>query len=307
MKKIFSLICVVIVLSVGFVSQASARRLRPPNNDSQTAAAIIDALPFTHSSSLRGATLEADEVQPSCSSISASIWYALSTSADNNLIADLSAMKRSVVAVFESTPSGLNEMGCARANDREPLEVDAAAGSSYLIQVGAVGDKRGVVDLDLRLSDWVDETFIEHTYRREADEQHVPVVFVRGAPREGAPSTYDITFGISEQQPTTLGILTFGLVTQRVEAELLRIPASTTEVNLRVAARYDSSQYACAADNGSDVCYASIPLRDLNWLSGGEGSRAELVITLSASRNGETLQERTITVPYAGQPMGLLP
>lgn len=307
MKKAFSLICVVIVLSVGIVGQASARRLRPPNNDSQAAPTSIDALPFTHSSSLRGASLEPDEVQPSCSRISASIWYAFSASADNNVIADLSATRRSVVAVFESTSSGLNEIGCARANDPEALEVDAAPGSSYLVQVGAVGDKRGVVDLDIRLSDWVDDTIIEHTYRREADEQHVPVVSIKGAPREGAPSTYDVTFGISEQQPTTVGILTFGLVTQKVEAELLRIPASTTEINLRVSGRYDSSQYACAVDDGSDVCYASTPLRDLRWLSGGEGSRAALVLTISVIRNDESLQERTLTLPYAGQPMGLLP
>lgn len=305
MKKILSLSCVVAIL-FGLIGIAQARGTRRPTNDQMSGAALISALPFAESASLRGSTLEADEVQPSCGSISGSIWYGFSVPSEGNVIAELSSTSRSTVAVFEQTAEGLVEAACSPAN-AGGVEFKTSPERTYLVQVGSAGKKQGIVDLNLRLSEWVDKTIFEQSFHRKSEEQHIPLVWVKGAPRETAPTMYDVTFGVSEQQPVSVGILTFGLVTQKVEAELLRLPASTTDVTLRVTSRYDSSQYTCAADNGGDTCYVGAPFQDLNWLTGGEGERAELVISISASRNGQVLQERTVTAPYAGQPLGLLP
>jgi hypothetical protein len=305
MKKTISLVSVVAcVFSLLGMAQAGVRR---PTNDDVAKAALVAELPFTETASLKGSTLEPDEVQPSCKSISGSIWYGFSVPSEANVIADLSSTAPSTVAVFEQTSEGLIETACSLGNAAEDVEFKALPERIYVVQVGSAGKKQGTVDLSLRLSEWIDKTIFEQTYHRESEEQHIPVVSVKGEPRESAPSMYDVTFGISQQQPVTFGILTFGLVAQKVEAELARIPASTTTVTLRVAARYDSSQYSCAADNGAGTCYAGTPLKDVNWLTDGDGSRSELVITIQAARNGDVLQERTVTAPSAGQRMGLLP
>lgn len=306
MKKIVSLTIAVLVLG-SIAGIAQARETRRPSNDDMATAAPIPALPFSQTVSLRGATLEPGEIQSSCKPVQGSIWFGFSVPETTNMVAELSASFGSAFAVFEETTDGLAETACALANTTSDSEFKALPDRVYLVQVGATGRKQGVADLGLRASEWVDTTLWEFTYRREAEEQKVPILSVKGKPRAENPNMYDVEVGISEQRPTKAGIMTFGLVTKEVQAELLRIPASTTDLRVTISSRYDSSQYTCAADNGEDTCYAGSPISDLEWLTSGDGSRAELVITLRAERNGDVLQERTLTVPYAGQPMGLVP
>lgn len=306
MKKVISIITALLVVG-SITGIAQARSARSPSNDDMASATPISGLPFSETVSLKGATLETDEVQPSCNKIRGSVWFAFSVIDPANLVAELSSTFGSTAAVFEQTPEGLVETACLVANSPQTPEFKVSPDRTYLVQVGSTGRKEGLVDLGLRLSEWVDRTIWEYTFHRKSDEQHIPLLSVKGSPRANNPNMYDVTIGISEQQPITTGILTFGLVTQSVEAQLARIPASTTDVRILISSRHDSSQYTCAADNGGGNCYAGSPVRDLDWLTGGDGSRAELVMTLQAVHNGQVLQERTLTLPYAGQPMALLP
>ncbi len=306
MKKVISVIMAVLVLG-SVAGLAQAREARPPANDDISAASAIPALPFSHTVSLKGATLERNEVQPSCRSIQGSVWYSFSVPEESTIVGELSSTGRSTLTVFEQTAEGLVETSCLGANTAGVAEFKALPERLYLVQLGSAGTKQGVVDLDLRVSEWREETLWEYVYRRESGEQHIPLLSVSGAPRAEHPSMYDVQVGVSEQQPVKAGVFTFGLVTQKVHVELLRVPASTTEVSVRIAGRYDSSQYTCAADDGEETCHAAAPLKDLNWLTGGEGSRAELVIVVRAEKDGQVLQERTVTIPYAGQATALVP
>ncbi len=309
MKKIITTL-VVALLAVGSISGiALGKGTRRPANDNLDAAAVVESLPFSTTVNLTGATLEPGEVQPSCAGIDGSVWYSFSVSEEGNVIGELSSSRfRSAAAIYERAADGsLIESACMEGTASLTTEFKAFPESLYLIQLGAAGKKQGIVDLSLRLSTWRDVSLFDYTFHRETEEQRIPLVHVKGEPRTHNPSMYDVTVQVSEQEPARFGILTFGLVTRKVEAELLRIPASTTDVRIQITGRYDSSQYTCAVDDGGDVCYAGAPLKDLDWLTGGDGSRAELVIAVSAQRNGEVLVERTQSVPYAGQVLGLIP
>ena len=305
MKKIASVITTLLVVG-SLAGVARGREARRPANDDLLTAATIPALPFSQTISLKGATLELDEVQPSCQPVRSTVWFSFSVPEGNNVIADLSSTFGSAITIFEQTSEGVVERACSTANSDEK-EFQASTNNVYLVQVGATSAKQGLVDLSLRFSEWRSQTLSEYNYHRESDEVRIPVLGVKAAPREKDTAMYDVQIRLSDRQPTKVGVLTFGLVTQKVEAELLNIPASTTDVRVTVSSRYDSDQYTCGVDNGEDACHAGTPLSDLDWLTSGKGSRAELVITLRAERNGDVLQERSLTVPYAGQPTGLIP
>ncbi|MFP5352384.1 MAG: hypothetical protein ACLGIB_07475 [Actinomycetota bacterium] len=306
MKKITSLVAAVLVLT-SLAGLAHARGTRRPANDDLGAAVAVPALPFAETTTLRGATLEELEPQPTCKAIRSSVWYGFSVAEEGNVIGELSSTFRSSLAVFEQTAEGLVETACGFGQAGTEIEFKALPDRIYLIQLGATTTKQGVADLSLRLSEWREEKLYEYVYHQESEETYLPLVSVWGRQRENNPSMYDVTLGVSQQQPVSKGVLTFGLVTKEVKAELVRIPASTTKVVFSIIGRYDSSQYTCAVDDGGETCHAGAPIKDLNWLTSGDGSRAELVISLRAERNGEVLQERTIVVPYAGQVTGLLP
>ena len=294
------------LLVVGSVpGMALAGGPRRPANDDLAGAIAISELPFTTSVSTKGASVQKNELQPSCQSMRSTVWYRFTAPETMALEVQVISSFSSALAIYEESAEALLETGCLKGSSTGRFDIEA--NKTYLVQLGSTGREQGRADLSLVPSVWKEVSLFEHTYEREADEQHIPVAKVSGAPRETNPTMYDVTFGIGDQTPTTVGLMTFGLVTQKIEHELLRIPASTHRVTLKIVGRYDSSQYTCAADDGNGGCYAGSPLNDLGWLSGGEGSRAELVVTVMAERNGEVLIHRTQALPYAGQLFGLLP
>lgn len=307
MKKTIGTLVSVIVLVASVSGIALAQGGRRPANDDLAAAVAIAELPFSATVNTKGASLEPDEVQPSCRRIRSSVWYSVTGAGAGLQIAQLSSTFPAALAVYEQTPEALVETACMADRASIEMELKVESSKTYMVQLGSTARKQGKADLSLTPSPWKEISLFDQTFSREGEEQHVPILKVKGAPRETNPSMYDVTVQISEQVPVTVGVFTFGLVTQEIEQELVRIPASATEVTMKVTGRYDSSQYSCAADDGADTCYAGIPLKDLGWLTGGDGSRAELVVSIRAERNGEVLIERTQTVPYAGQILGLLP
>ena len=294
------------LLVVGSVpGMALAGGPRRPANDDLAGAVAIAELPFTTAVSSKGASVEKNELQPSCQSMRSTVWYRFTAPETMALDVQVVSKLSWALAIYEETAEAPVETGCLTGSPTGRFDIEAD--KTYLVQLGNTGREQGRADLSLVPSVWKDVSLFEHTYERNAEEQHIPLLKVSGTPRETNPSMYDVTFGVSQQTPMTIGVMTFGLVTQKIEQELLRIPASSHRVTLKIVGRYDSSQYTCAADDGNGGCYAGSPLNDLGWLSGGEGSRAELVVTVLAERNGEVVAHRTQALPYAGQVFGLLP
>lgn len=305
MKKAAGAFISALLVAASVPGMALAGGPRRPANDDLAGAVSITELPFTSSVSTRGASVEKSELQPSCQSMRSTVWYRFTAPETMKLDVQVVSSFSSALAIYEETIDAALETGCLKGSATGRFDVEAD--KTYLVQLGSTGREQGRADLSLVPSVWKEVSIFEHTYEREAEEQHIPVVKVSGAPREANPSMYDLTLTMGQQTPTTVGLMTFGLVTQKIEQELLRIPASSTRVTLKIIGRYDSSQYTCAADDGNGGCYAGSPLNDLGWLSGGEGSRAELVVSLLAERNGEVVAHRTQALPYAGQVFGLLP
>ncbi len=304
-KTLSSMILAIAVAALGPV--AGAREAQPPAHDDVAMARVVDALPFSETVSTRGATLEGDEAQPSCTPIRGSVWYALSPPEDGTVIAETSSTFPSGTAVLTPAPEGAPvEIACSAGQAGSTLEFEATAGQLYLIQLSTTTKKQGLADVSFRMSSWKEITLVDHVVERKIDEQRFPLVRVKGGPRSNDPSMYDISIGVGQQQHS-FGVLTYGLVRQTVDRELVTIPAIATKIRLHVTGRYDSSQYRCALDDGGQTCYAGVPLRDPSWLTRGGGSRAELVVTISAEKDGAVLVERSQAIPYAGQALGLIP
>ncbi len=306
MKKTLSITAVALAVA-GFGAVAQAEEARTPANDDAATARVVEGLPFSEALDIRGATLEPDETQPSCRPIRTSVWYALSVPEDGTVIAEMSSTFPSAMAVLAAGPDGApTELACSDGQAGSALEFDAVPGTVYLIQVGKTTRKQGAADVSFRMSSWKEITLIDQVVERKIDEQRLPLAGVKGRPRSSDPAMYDVTIGVG-QEKHSFGILTYGLVRRDFELNLVNVPAIATKIRLQVTGRYDSSQYRCALDDGAETCYAGVPMRDLTWLTGGDGSRAELVVTISAEKDGAVLVQRSQTIPYAGQVLGLIP
>ncbi|MDQ3982823.1 MAG: hypothetical protein M3271_09125 [Actinomycetota bacterium] len=307
MKKTFATL-ILAVLVAGSPAVAQAKGDRRPANDESSAASVIGALPYSETVNLRGATLQATEPQPSCSPIRSSVWYALSLAEEGKVIGEVSSTFPSALAVYEQSTEGLlQETACGSGQAGSTIQFDAVPNRIYLVQLSATGKKQGIADIALSMSSWREVTLFDQSFERNVDEQNMPILEVKGSPRANDPSMYDVTLTAWQQQTTTVGVLTFGLVTKEINARLVKVPAIATSVRLQVTGRYDSSQYRCAVDDGGNTCYAGSPLQDLNWLTSGDSSKAELVMTMSVKANDRVIVERSQSIPYAGQVLGLIP
>lgn len=306
MKKAMCSMVLALMLA-GPAAVAEAKEARAPAHDDMARATVVETLPFSETARTRGASLESDEAQPSCTTIRGSVWYALSVPEDGMVIAEVSSTFPSSTAVLTSSvEESPMEVACSTGTAGSTLEFEAAAGQIYLIQLGATTKKQGLADVSFRMSSWKEITLVDRVVEHKIDEQRLPLARVQGRPRPSDLSMYDVTVTVGDQQ-RSFGIVTFGLVQQSIDQELVTIPEIATKIRLQITARYDSSQRRCALDDGGETCYLGLPLRDPTWLTGGDGSRAELVVTISATKGSMVLVERSQSIPYAGQVLSLLP
>lgn len=213
---------------------AAAEAARPVNDDLASATIITDT-EFTETGSLNGATLEAGEIEPSCGPLKGSVWYRFEAPVAKRFAVGIKSQFDSGLAAYRVIESGLQEISCSAAELVSGIEIPAQAGDVMFIQLGNVGRRQGTFELTLMLSKWQERKLHEFSFTRESQEQRIPLLSVHGAPRASDPSMYDIELGISDQRPIKRGILTFGLVKERIDAELVTIPASTTSVLVTVA------------------------------------------------------------------------
>ena len=199
-------------------------------------------------------------------------------------------------------------MSCAIGQDVARIEFPSGPGKVILLQVANTTPTRGPFSLSLSPSRWQERVIHDLTYERNASQTHVPLLSVHGAPRVGDPNMYDLTVGMSMQQPLSVGLLTFGVLQQKIDAELVTFPASTTSVRVVITARYDSAQQRCLIDGGQgSSCLASSPVSDPSSLTDTQSGQTDLVIHITAMRNGAALVDQALAVPIAGQGGAVLP
>ena len=292
---------------MGLAAPALGEETGPTNDDFATATAITGA-PFGESVDTTFADLEVGEPQPSCKAVDKTVWYSFTPSEDINMVSETTAAFRSVLTVYQGTFLGdLTEVGCSGGSVHPQVEFRALSGQSYFVQTGSTRHKGGALDFHLVPSEWQEKTLQKIDVPVEVQEINAPLLTLDAHPRASDPAMYDISVKVSDQQPVTRGILTFGLVKEQVHQELLRVSKEAARVTLTIGYRYDAQQYRCLSDSGEgQACTARSPIKDLDWLTGGEGSRAELILTITAEKDGQLLAERTITVPYAGQVAGIV-
>lgn len=299
-----ALVSSILTVLTGNVAGANGSR---PVNDDLAAATAISEVPFTQTASLSGASLEPDEVSPSCKSLRGSVWYRLESGVARRLSVQLSSTFPAALAAYRVDPAGLSEVTCTSTGASNMLEFDVASGEAFLLQVGNIRSRTGTYDLDIRPARWQEKVIHEITQEHRSEEKKLGLLEIHGAPRAGDPSMYDVSIRIAEQIAVDRGILTFGLVQQPVDARLVDLPGSVSSVAVRISTRYDSTQYSCLSDQGEGgACDVNSPLKDLSSFA-NDGSKAELVIRISAMRDGAVVAERTVAIPFAGQAGGVLP
>lgn len=303
-----AVIGVAVLALVAAVVPAVARSTAPPNDDFASATFVYE-MPFAETVDNTAAGFEADERLPSCRFTQGTFWYAVAPSSDINLVARTSATFRNTMAVYQGTTAAdLVETACSGGTTASKAEFRALAGNTYFIQIGSSGAKRGVLDFTLEPSVWQEKKVTQVDQAVERPGTSAQVVYFHGRPRASDPTMYDITVRVADAPDLQVGLLTFGLVKQEVKQELVTLPARSGRLVTTVSYRYDSSQYQCLVDGGEgSPCVAKSPIKDVNWLTSGDGQRAELVIRVALQVDEITTAERTIVIPFAGQLPGLLP
>ncbi|MDQ3940423.1 MAG: hypothetical protein M3238_03620, partial [Actinomycetota bacterium] len=276
-------------------------------NDDFATATVINEVPFAETVDLTTADVEVEEPQAACRTAQRTVWYAFHASENVNLVAEASSTFRSVLAVYSGSFLGdLTEVGCSADATHPKVEFKAEANNTYFMQLGASGRRSGLADFRLEPSAWQEKNLMTVEVPVDVPAINQPIVMFDGRPRAADPTLYDLTVGIADQQSIKRGVLTFGLVQERVHAELLQLPRQTASVVVKIGYRYDASQYHCLSDGGEGSnCTVNSPIKDIEWLTNGEGSRAELIITVRATKDDTVLAERTVTVPFLGQVAGL--
>ena len=142
-RRITAVLLVVVVLTL------LAANLQPswaaaPANDAFASAQVISAVPATISASNSEATLEEDEVQPTCSFMEASLWYRITPTQSGTISVDTFGSDHdTVLGVWSGTSPSLVEVACNDQAEPEPpggeseLSFSATAGKTYYIQAGA--------------------------------------------------------------------------------------------------------------------------------------------------------------------------
>ena len=116
-----------------------------PANDNRANATVVSALPYADGPSIaKNATGEPNEPRSGCSfgSVSASIWYRYTASADGVLIADSAGSNfDTILAVWQESGSGLTEVDCDYGfnapESQARIAFRVSAGETYFFQLSS--------------------------------------------------------------------------------------------------------------------------------------------------------------------------
>ncbi len=297
---------VVVLTSLAFVTAllggTAGATTDKPSNDDFAAAVPIEDTEFIEQRDLSGATLESKEALPSCGALKGSVWYRFVAPEDKVYQAWFQTSFDAGIAAYRESDSGLQEVSCSAFGSLGGVGLDAQAGDQFYIQLGNTRKRQGIIEFGVALARWQEETLYEDSYTRREKERRIQLLTVRGAPNSWDPWLYDVEIGISTQIPTKASILTFGLVQERIDLKLVRVPASTSTLAVRIVARYDTTQQKCAMDDVTETeCAAYAPVRDPGTFASHDGMGSHLAIEIAAMHNGDVLVEESFLIPFAGQ------
>ena len=279
-----------------------------PANDSFTMGTEVVEMPFEQVVDLRAASIEKNEPLPSCSDAAATVWYRFTAVEDMNIVGTVTSSFPAGIAIHSGSDlTTLSEVACATAAPEAHLAMPASAGTTYFVQVSVPKRRRAPVNFSLKVDTWrhAEVTSQELVVPVPAIDQ--ATVVIDGQPRKDKPGIYDLTIKAADVTVGPYGIETNPVVLPPIHQELVKVSGQTVKVNLSSSYRYDSAQGRCVLYQGEE-CLHDLPVSgETNWYTSGEGSQAELVVTLKITKNDHLLAERTVTVPFAGQVAGLLP
>ncbi|MEX2236710.1 MAG: hypothetical protein WEB00_04125 [Dehalococcoidia bacterium] len=116
-------------------------------NDDIANATNVDSLPFEDTLDVDGATTEADEPQPSCTTtpISQSVWYSFQSEVGGAITVETAGSTYdTVMAVYEPGQSDLIEVACnddvELGNSTSAESFSSVAGGVYFVQISVYGD-----------------------------------------------------------------------------------------------------------------------------------------------------------------------
>lgn len=126
----------IVAAATGLALSAVPAFAAPPGNDTQAGRTVVGAVPFTDQVDTSEATTDADDTdilnQCGAPATDASVWYELTPTASDFLIADASGSSYSAgVAVMEGTPGAFVVVSCGPGG----AVWDAVAGTTYTLLV----------------------------------------------------------------------------------------------------------------------------------------------------------------------------
>lgn len=127
-----------------------------PDNDNFNSATRINTLPFSAEQSAVDATLETNEVQPSCAGerVGSSVWYRYTASTTRSIVVETTdSAYDTVLSVWEGAQFPLTELVCNDDNGppQSKLSFNAVAGNTYHINISSLPANTGT-NLILNLS-----------------------------------------------------------------------------------------------------------------------------------------------------------
>ena len=307
----------VATLLAGAVPALAEDRKRPakktatviaPANDAFAMGTEVAELPFETTIDLRGASVEKSEPLPSCSEAVATVWYRFTPAQDMDVVGTAASAAPVGVAIHSGTDlSTLSEVACAPAAPDAHIALPATAGTTYFVQVSAPKPRKAPVEFSLKVDNWKQVDLLERELEVVVPAIDQAAVVIDGKPREGKRGIYDLTIQAGSQTVGPFGIETNPAELPAIHQELVKVEGQTVDVTLTSWYRYDSAQGRCVLYQGEE-CLQMVPVSsDASWYTGGEGSEAELVVSLKVTKNNNVLAERVVAAPFAGQLAGLLP
>ena len=277
-----------------------------PANDSFGGNSQITEVPFSSSVDLSGASLEADEPQPSCFAAEATVWYSVTSGSEQRFVTKAAAEFDNSVAVYSGAGlTELSEVACAAEGVETELMFPASPGTLYFLQVSAMAKDAGVLSFDLEVDKWESEMLTKNEIPVSIPAIDQAKIVIDGKARASDPKIYDLTVKANETTVGPYGITT-PLPLPKIHQELVNLPAQEVMLEISSSYRYDKSQTDCRLYDGDD-CMVGLPVSaDPSWYT-ADGSEAELIVSIRVTSNGRVLAERTVAVPFAGQLGGLLP
>lgn len=131
----------------------------PPPNDDLANAIVIDELPYTNRQFTGGATLETDELRPTCAAAESSVWYLFTPTMDYDNISFITAGSGydTALSIWQGSQHPLTDVACndnvivTEQSNASQITIPLTENLTYYIDISGVSGETG--DLILRVEE----------------------------------------------------------------------------------------------------------------------------------------------------------